>query len=44
MVCTAKGSSSSDALALSKYRDSPEQYLKDFKASDQHFIATMTHC
>ena len=44
LVCTAQGESSADAVAMRKYKDAPELYLRDFKAADQHFIATMTHC
>jgi hypothetical protein len=44
LVCLAKGSSSGDAKAMLRYKQSPERYLKEFKTSDQHFIATLTHC
>ena len=44
LVCLAKGSSSADARAMLKYKDSPELYLDEFKASDQHFTSGLTHC
>eukprot|EP00095_Tigriopus_kingsejongensis_P000746 maker-scaffold273_size229271-snap-gene-1.18 protein:Tk00746 transcript:maker-scaffold273_size229271-snap-gene-1.18-mRNA-1 annotation:"hypothetical protein FOMPIDRAFT_1029454" len=44
LVCKAQGPSSADARTMSKYKHCPEQYLQDFKTSDQHFIATLTHC
>ena len=44
LVCLAKGASSTDARAMLKYKDSPELYLEEFKASDQHFTSGLTHC
>lgn len=44
LVCKAQGASSNDARIMQKYKHHPEQYLHDFKTSDKHFIASLTHC